>query len=83
MSEKKTSQNQRTAESTDVGQDQVQQAFDEAAEKGYFGVTPDPTPNENYTLQGAGSGKPTPETDEGLADQLAANQRKLAREGKL
>lgn len=83
MSEKKTSQNQRTAESTDVGQDQVQQAFDEAAEKGYFGVTPDPTPNENYTLQGAGSGKPTPETDEGLADQLAANQRKLAREGTL
>ena len=83
MSENKSSQNQSKAASTDVGQDEVQQAFDAAREKGYFGVSPDPTPNEHYTLKGVTSGKPTPETDDGLADELAANQRKLAREGGL
>lgn len=50
----------------DAGQAEVQSTVDEAAEKGYFGTTPDPTPNENYTLAGVTSGKPTPETDEGL-----------------
>lgn len=49
----------------DAGQVEVQAKFDEAAEKGYFGETPDSTPNENYTLQGVTSGKPTPETERG------------------
>ncbi len=52
--------------SDDAGQAEVQQNFDEANEKGYFGEVPDPTPNENYTLQGVASGKPTPETDDKL-----------------
>jgi hypothetical protein len=30
----------------------VQAAFDEAAEKGYFGTVPDETPNEAYTVAG-------------------------------
>ena len=47
----------------EVGAGQVQAAFDEANEKGYFGETPDDTPNENYTLKGVTSGKPTPETE--------------------
>jgi hypothetical protein len=47
----------------DAGQAEVQAKFDEANEKGYFGTTPDDTPNENYTLKGVTSGKPTPETE--------------------
>lgn len=46
----------------DAGQDEVQARFDEANKKGYFGTTPDETPNENYTLQGVAANKPTPET---------------------
>lgn len=61
MSEKKTTK----TEPADAGQDEVQRRFDEAAEKGYFGVTPDETPNENYTLGGVIAGKPTPETERG------------------
>jgi hypothetical protein len=83
MSDTEKTQSRKTAASTDLGQDEVQQAFDEAREKGYFGVTPDPTPNENYTIKGVTKNAPTPETDDALADELAANQRKLAREGKL
>jgi len=49
--------------SADAGQDEVQENVDEANEKGYFGTAVDPTPNENYTLQGVVAGKPTPETD--------------------
>lgn len=51
-----------------LGGDQVQKAFDEAAEKGYFGESPDSTPRENYTLQGVTSDKPTPETERGKSD---------------
>ncbi len=40
----------------------MQAAFDEAADKGYFGESPDDTPRENYTLKGVAAGKPTPET---------------------
>lgn len=50
-------------ERTDAGQAEVQKNFDEAAEKGYFGTTPDETPNENYTLGGQAAGKSTPETE--------------------
>lgn len=47
----------------EVGADEVQAKFDEAEEKGFFGEAVDETPRENYTLEGVGSGKPTPETD--------------------
>lgn len=56
---------QKKKDADDAGQAEVQAAFDEAEEKGYFGTTPDDTPNENYTLQGVTSGKPTPETERG------------------
>ena len=55
----------KTKAADDAGQAEVQAKFDEAEEKGYFGTTPDDTPNENYTLQGVTSGKPTPETERG------------------
>ncbi len=45
----------------DAGEAEVQATFDEAEEKGYFGVVPDETPNENYTLKGVSANKPTPE----------------------
>ncbi len=63
--EKKSSQKAASA-STDAGQDEVQARVDDANEQGYFGDVPDPTPNENYTVAGVTSGKPTPETDEKL-----------------
>ena len=47
----------------DSGEAEVQAKFDEANEKGYFGTLADETPNENYTLRGVTSGKPTPETN--------------------
>lgn len=49
----------------DLGASEVQARFDEANEKGYFGHAPDETPNENYTLDGVTSGKPTPENQRG------------------
>lgn len=55
----------RTSSADDAGQAEVQKAFDEANKKGYFGEVPDETPNENYTLSGVTSGKPTPETERG------------------
>lgn len=77
MSEKQTKQDQKaTSASTDAGQDEIQQAFDEATEKGYFGTVTDPTPNANYTVAGVVKGAPTPETDETLAAEArtARNQ---------
>lgn len=69
-SPKKTTQTSSGSDSAeskvaDAGQAEVQAKFDEAEEKGYFGYTPDETPNENYTLKGVTSGKPTPETERG------------------
>lgn len=49
--------------------EQVQKVFDEANEQGYFGSTPDPTPRDHYTVGGVNSNKPTPETNDGLADE--------------
>ena len=49
----------------DAGEAEVQAISDEASEKGYLGDVVDETPNENYTLQGVTSGKPTPETERG------------------
>lgn len=56
---------QKKKAADDAGQAEVQAKFDEAEEKGYFGETPDDTPNSHYTLDGVTSGKPTPETERG------------------
>lgn len=64
-----------TKSADDLGADDVQAAFDEAEDKGYFGKKVDPTPNENYTVAGVTSGAPTPETDEGAAAEAHATFR--------
>ena len=51
----------------DSGEAEVQANVDEANEQGFLGTRVDPTPLENYTLEGVTSGKPTPETDADLA----------------
>ena len=58
----------------DGGAAEVQAKVDEAQAQGYEGVRVDPTPLENYTLNGVTSGKPTPETDE----KAAAEARKAS-----
>jgi hypothetical protein len=45
-----------------------QEVIDQENAQGFRGVEVDPTPNENYTLQGVTSGKPTPETDSDAAE---------------
>ncbi|MFE5332559.1 hypothetical protein ACFRCG_39895 [Embleya sp. NPDC056575] len=41
----------------------LQEATDEATERGFLGVETDPTPNSAYTVAGVLAGEPTPETD--------------------
>jgi len=88
MSDNEKKQSQKPAASTetaadaDLGQKEVQEAFDEANEQGYFGVTTDPTPDENYTLQGQAAGKPTPETDPKQAAEVRAFQAEMGRDGR-
>ncbi len=77
MSDSQNSQNRKQGASTDAGEAEVQNAFDEANEQGFFGVTTDPTPNENYTFQGQAKGLPTPETDEKQAAKVLEHQRTL------
>jgi hypothetical protein len=62
---KKTSATEKPEKARDAGQAEVQARSDEATKKGYFGNTPDNTPNENYTLAGVIADKPTPENQRG------------------
>ena len=50
----------KTTNADDAGASQVQEKFDEANSKGYFGSLADETPFENYTLKGVTSGKEPP-----------------------
>lgn len=59
----------------DLGQAEVQRTKDQEDAQGFVGTEVDPTPNENYTVDGVTSGKPTPETDE----KLRAKAREAAR----
>lgn len=52
----------------DGGVDEVQANVDEELDRGFRGLEVDPTPNENYTVQGVTSGAPTPETDPAFAE---------------
>jgi hypothetical protein len=64
---RETATSKRTGD--DAGEAQVQQRVDQEQEQGFVGVEVDPTPNENYTVQGVVKKLPTPETD---ADAAAA-----------
>lgn len=53
---------------SDLGISEVQESFDAMHEKGFYGDKVDPTPNENYSLEGgadpkSGSTGSTPESD--------------------
>lgn len=50
--------------------DSTEKQVDVETEQGFRGVEVDPTPNENYTLAGVTSGKPTPETDAAHAEKV-------------
>lgn len=61
----------KDASAAAAGNAEVQEAVDVETEQGYRGTSPDPTPNENYTLQGVVSGAPTPETSVDQAREVA------------
>lgn len=71
------SQTHGAADAPGPGADEVQQAVDEAEDKGLLGVEVDPTPNENYTVAGVTGGAPTPETDPDHAEQVRQHLRTL------
>jgi hypothetical protein len=56
----------------ELGGKEVQAKMDEETEKGYRGFTPDPTPNENYTVAGVTSGAPTPENNPAQAAEAGS-----------
>lgn len=62
----------------DGGQAEIQARFDEEQEQGFRGTRGDPTPLDNYTLQGVTSGAPTPETaDPGTAESARKDPEKV------
>lgn len=58
-----------------VGEEQVQARIDAEEEVGLRGIEVDPTPNENYTVQGVVQGAPTPETDPDLREDIVRARR--------
>ena len=57
---------------------ELQKITDEANEQGFYGIEVDPTPNENYTLQGQASGAKTPETDAATRKEAQAHAAEVA-----
>lgn len=55
----------KALKNADGAKGDIQERFDEANDKGYFGDKVDPTPNEHYSLES--SNWETPETDPKLA----------------
>jgi hypothetical protein len=47
--------------------EKVASVVEQETEQGFRGTETDPTPNENYTVEGVTSGAPTPETDHDAA----------------
>lgn len=62
----------------DTSTAEVQKRVDADEARGFRGIEVDPTPNENYTVAGVTSGKPTPETDDDAADEAAKAQKTVA-----
>lgn len=57
-----------------------QEVIDKETQQGFRGVEVDPTPNENYTVAGVTSGAPTPETDDGAAEDARKARADVARQ---
>jgi hypothetical protein len=62
------------AQASDPTLGEVQQQADQETELGFRGIEADPTPNENYSVAGVTSGKPTPETDKAQAQKVKQYQ---------
>lgn len=54
-----------TKKPTDAGQAEVEKKVEAEQDRGLRGTEVDETPNENYSVDGVTSGKPTPETKKG------------------
>lgn len=69
-------ENKADTAKAEAGEESVQSIVDEETRKGFRGVAEavDPTPNENYTVAGVTSGKPTPETDEEQAKKAGSRK---------
>lgn len=78
MAEKKKDEAAEAPESDGSAQ-AVQNLVDEETKRGYRGTEVDPTPNENYTLEGVTSDAPTPETDEDAAEAARAAAAELGK----
>lgn len=57
-----------------------QEIIDRENAQGFRGVEVDPTDNEAYTLKGVTSGMPTPETDDGAAEEARKAQADTSRQ---
>jgi hypothetical protein len=57
----------------DAGASEVDERMNDAAEKGYFGIVTDPTPNENYSLEArdAALGHPLRDIELTAAERVA------------
>lgn len=71
---------ERKSAPKDEAQVDAQKAADEAEDRGFLGVSVDPTPKENYTVAGVLAGKPTPETDPDHARKVRQQLDDSARE---
>lgn len=63
-----------SAQAADPSLAEVQARADKESEQGFRGAETDPTPNENYTVSGVTSGRPTPETDREQARKVREHQ---------
>jgi hypothetical protein len=63
----------KEAKSAERDNREVEKKVEDETEQGFRGVQVDPTPRENYTVQGVVAGKPTPETDAGAAEAARAS----------
>lgn len=71
MAEKKV-----TPDTLEVGLD-----IERGTEAGFLGTKVDPTPNENYTVEGVTADKPTPETDAKAAASATERRTEIAERG--
>jgi hypothetical protein len=60
----------------DQAVEEVQKTVDAENEQGFIGQQVDPTDRANYTVGGVTSGAPTPETDEGAAEEARREVRR-------
>jgi hypothetical protein len=73
-------QSKADAVTADQSTADMQKRADEDTARGFRGVEVDPTPNEHYSVAGVTSGMPTPETDDGAAEEARKAQADTSRQ---